>query len=142
MLTRQLDGAAGTVGPQPLFETVKGPLPGMVTGPEIVNGTATAPLLVSVKLATVGVPTAIGPKFSIPGLTMMGKPTPLPLRLMVCGPPFAVTVMVPVRVPGWLGVNVSTTPHCVFAGRDAAQLLFTTRKSLLVGEPTESASPD
>jgi hypothetical protein len=49
---------------------------------------------------------------------------PVPERLIVCGlpTPFEVTVMLPVRVPAAVGVNVTLIVHVVSIGSDAAQV--------------------
>jgi hypothetical protein len=49
---------------------------------------------------------------------------PVPDRLIVCGlpTPFDVTVILPVRVPAAVGVNVTLMVHAVSIGSDAAQV--------------------
>src|ERR1700737_2934368 len=50
---------------------------------------------------------------------------PTPLRVAVCGlvGSLSVTVSIPLRVPVWVGVNVTLTLHEAFAGRLAGQVL-------------------
>jgi hypothetical protein len=77
--------------------------------------------------AALVVPTVCEAKVRLVGLSAADGPTavPVPVRLAVCGLPAAlsVTVIVPVRVPAAVGVNVTLIVQFALAAREVPQVL-------------------
>ena len=86
------------------------------------------PLLLSV-IACAGLVVAMvcAAKVRLVGLSAADGPTatPVPVKLAVCGLPAAlsVTVIVPVRVPATVGVNVTLIVQLALAASDVPQVL-------------------
>ena len=65
------------------------------------------------------------PKARVVGAKLTLDAAPVPGRLIVCGPPVAlsVTVIVPGRLPAAVGVNVTLMEQLAPAAREAPQVL-------------------
>src|SRR5258705_11485587 len=85
-----------------------------------------SPVFVSVTVcAALVVPTLREPKLKLVGERLTTGAVPVPVRLTICGLPVAssVIVMVPVRVPVAVGVNVTLIVQLAPAATEVPQVL-------------------